>query len=298
MLLSMGKQIHAVQLLQYHVPPDSLRLARMLIECEELNDPPQTETTRKAIVQAAIDMMMRLCAYNEVVFELLKRGRLMAAMRIVLRHRHRFVRGAAVAAAKHVAGAAGGGSDSVRSANAIGSHSPTVTTTSSASTSLEPSIPKEAFFRVAVAQLRAAAKRTEEDEQLRGDLTSTEAGNECGGRVGCGGSAGGGCHLETLHAVYAFYRELWPFLLQPILKYAGSGESSGGGSGAGGELGNIREADSETAANGVKRNGVGVAATQISTLAASISFPEDLFDDHRVSALYRSLFGFAPVSRR
>ena len=92
MLLSMGKHRHAVQLLQYHVPPDSLRLARMLLACEELNDPAQAENTRKAIVQAAIDMMMRLHAYNEVVLELLKRGRLMAAMRVVLRHRHRFVR--------------------------------------------------------------------------------------------------------------------------------------------------------------------------------------------------------------
>jgi hypothetical protein len=293
MLLSMGKQRHAVQLLQFHVPPDSLRLARMLLGCEEFNDPPQAENTRKAIIQAAIDMMMRLQAYNEVVLELLKHGRLMAAMRVVLRHRHRFVRDAAVAAAKHGADAAGG---TVGEGGA-----PTMST-------LEPSIPKEAFFRVAVAQLRATAKRVEGEEKLRAALMSSD-GDEGGGGggsvgllVGCGGSAGGGCRLETLHAVYAFYRELWPFLLQPILKYAGGGNGNASDSGeVGGSSARKGVGGAEGRGGGGKHGdsgGDGAAATQISTLAASISFPEDLFDDHRVSAMYRSLFGFAPVSRR
>ena len=286
----MGKQRHAVQLLQYHVPPDSLRLARMLLGCEDLNNPPQAESTRKAIAQAAIDMMMRLHAYNEVVLELLKRGRLMAAMRIVLRHRHRFVRGAAMPVAKRAASAAAGRGAAGESA---------------AVSSLEPSIPKEAFFRVAVAQLRAAAKQVEGEEKLRLASMSSE-GDEGGGRsnsrVGCGGSAGGGCRLETLHAVYAFYRELWPFLLQPILKYAGSDNGGVTKNGkTGGHDGRDESSEGTKGGSGggeLDVGGEGAAAAQISTLAASISFPEDLFDDHRVSAMYRSLFGFAPVSRR
>lgn len=296
MLLSMGKQRHAVQLLQYHVPPDSLRLARMLLACEELNDPAQAENTRKAIVQAAIDMMMRLHAYNEVVLELLKRGRLMAAMRIVLRHRHRFVRGASIGVEKHTVG----GQSRDNENNGGNSSAPSLS-------SHEPSIPKEAFFRVAVAQLRETASRVEEEEKLRSALTSCEGNSEGGNndrRVGCGGSAGGGCRLETLHAVYAFYRELWPFLLRPILKYAGG---VAGGVDKNGDVGETtaktqgEEAvdggteGSRAKANGGKRGSVSAtAATQISTLAASVSFPEDLFDDHRVSAMYRSLFGFAP----
>ena len=66
-----------------------------------------------------------------------------------------------------------------------------------------------------------------------------------------------GGKLETFHAVYAFYRELWPHLLQPILKEASS-----------------------TSTND----------DPISPLAASTSFPDDLFDDFRVADMYRSLF--------
>jgi hypothetical protein len=57
--------------------------------------------------------------------------------------------------------------------------------------------------------------------------------------------------------VYAFYRELWPHLLQPILKEASA-----------------------------------IKSDPISPLAAAISFPNDLFDDFRVADMYRSLFGF------
>ena len=276
----MGRQRHAVQLLQYHVPPDSLRLARTLLSYEECKDPPQAENTRKALVQAAIDMMMRLKAYNEVVLELLKRGRLMAAMRIVLRHRHRFVRG--VAATPHEQ--ATGQLDAQHGAGA-----------SELDSSYEPMIPKEAFFRVAVNQLREAAKKADYEEELRHAKTSQTSGGRdaqsvgAGKKysVGCGGSASGGCRLEKLHAVYAFYRELWPFLLQPILKYAGGSRSNSNNVPDSNSLG-AKEIGSESVETD--------ASTLISTLAASISFPDDLFHDHRVSALYRSLFGFAPVS--
>ncbi len=264
MLLSMGKQRLAVHLLQYHVPPDSLRLARMLLECEEENTPPQSEGTRTALVQAAIDMMMRIRAYNQVVIELLKRGRLMAAMRVVLRRRSLFQESAT--------GTGGGNSGDA----AVGL------------SSNQPRIPKEAFFRAAVGQLRASMARAEDEMDLRtrrraeaaardaiewGDGTETPPAADAdvaatmpppqdrrprAATPGATSSTNG--RLETLHAVYAFYRELWPYLLQPILKPAGSrGQTQ-----------------------------------PVSTLAASCAFPDDLFHDYRVADMYRSLFGFAP----
>ena len=263
MLLSMGKQRHAVQLLQYHVPPDSLRLARMLLDCEEENNPPQSEGTRTALVQAAIDMMMRIRAYNQVVIELLKRGRLMAAMRVVLRRRSLFQ--------EPTTGAGGGNAGSA--AVSLSSN--------------QPSIPKEAFFRAAVGQLRASMVRAEDEMDLRkrrraeaaardaiewGDGTenqpvaadtsaSTPPPPDSRPRESTpGATSSTNGRLETLHAVYAFYRELWPYLLQPILKPAGSrGQTQ-----------------------------------PVSTLAASCAFPDDLFHDYRVADMYRSLFGFAP----
>ena len=87
-----------------------------------------------------------------------------------------------------------------------------------------------------------------------------------------------------------------------ILKYAGSdngGVTKDGKSG--GHDGRDESSEGTKGGSGggeLDVGGEGAAAAQISTLAASISFPEDLFDDHRVSAMYRSLFGFAPVSRR
>jgi hypothetical protein len=200
LLLSMGKHRHAVQLLQYRVPPDSLRLARMLLECERTHDKHDI-TTKRALVQAAMDMMMRLKAYHDLVIELLKRHRLMTAMRVVLRHRERFAM-----------------------ENAWKEHGST-----SGLSTMEQGVPKESFFRTAVALLRE------------------NAGVNKGGK------------LEIFHAVYAFYRELWPHLLQPILKEASA-----------------------------------VSSNPMSPLAATLPFPNDLFDDFRVADMYRSLFGFSP----
>ena len=229
LLLSMGKHRHAVQLLQYHVPPDSLRLARMLLECETTHDN-HDDVTRKALVQAAMDMMMRLRAYHDLVVELLKRHRLMTAMRVVLRHRERF--------AMDTAWTRRG---SMPQGSASSASPPPLST-------LEQGVPKEAFFRTAVTQLRETVRIQDQQHQARGggDNGDGSRGRRAGGK------------LETFHAVYAFYRELWPHLLQPILKEASATSTT----------------------------------DPISPLAASTSFPDDLFDDFRVADMYRSLFGF------
>ena len=273
LLLSMGKHRHAVQLLQYHVPPDSLRLARMLLECERTHDK-SDQVTRQALVQAAMDMMMRLRAYHDLVVELLKRYRLMTAMRVVLRHRERF--------AMETSWTRRGSMPS--STFAASSSAPPLST-------LEQGVPKEAFFRTAVAQLRESVQQQKDKELLRINKNKRNQKKRNGDAKenGDGGDGGDGKErkdeqededdddddmeqsddnnshhktggkLETFHAVYAFYRELWPHLLQPILKEASS-----------------------TSTND----------DPISPLAASTSFPDDLFDDFRVADMYRSLFGF------
>ena len=113
---------------------------------------------------------------------------------------------------------------------------------------------------------RAGRVRRENDEER--EMMGYEMQTKEGGSGGCrqnshSGKRSGG-KLETFHAVYAFYRELWPHLLQPILKEASGGLGAGNNE-------------------------------PISPLAASTSFPDDLFDDYRVADMYRSLFGFRPT---
>ena len=176
LLLSMEKHRHAVQLLQYHVPPDSLRLARMLLSCERTHDK-HDSTTRKALVQAAMDMMMRLKAYHDLVVELLKRHRLMTAMRVVLRHRECFAmestwkKRGVVAHGGNGGGGNGGG-------NGGGDRSKSV----SGLSTLEHGVPKEAFFRTAVALLRENSKATSVDDGMNGNSNEQQGQQGGGGR--------------------------------------------------------------------------------------------------------------------
>ena len=263
----MNKHRHAVQLLQYHVPPDSLRLARMLLDCEREHDGADP-TTRQALVQASMDMMMRLRAYHDLVVELLKRHRLMTAMRVVLRHRERFAMETARTRNFVEEGGRGdGGGDGGGGGGGSGG--------ASSLSTMEQGVPKEQFFRTAVSLLRETASRREEEENERAgrvrreneeetrvmghEMETRGGGGDGGSRQNSHSGKRSGGKLETFHAVYAFYRELWPHLLQPILKEASS-----------------------TSTND----------DPISPLAASTSFPDDLFDDFRVADMYRSLFGF------
>merc|ERR1711871_225634 len=71
---------HVLQLLQYHVPPDSIQLARRLLTFSRDTD----------LRQAGMDMLIRLAAYEEVVAEMLEAGQVLCAMRFILRHSQYF----------------------------------------------------------------------------------------------------------------------------------------------------------------------------------------------------------------
>eukprot|EP00949_MAST-11_sp_MAST-11-sp1_P000078 g78.t1 len=77
LLLRMGRPRHVQQLLQYHVPPDSLKLARLLL---------QASTTEPELRQSGMDMLYRLGAYSDVVRTLLEDGEVLAAMRFTRKH--------------------------------------------------------------------------------------------------------------------------------------------------------------------------------------------------------------------
>jgi hypothetical protein len=116
----------------------------MLLDCEREHDDADL-TTRQALVQASMDMMMRLHAYHDLVVELLHRHRLMTAMRVVLRHRERFAMETARIGSLFERG--GGGENG----------------TSSSLSTMEQGVPKEQFFRTAVSLLRATMSDRDEE---------------------------------------------------------------------------------------------------------------------------------------
>jgi hypothetical protein len=66
-------------LLQYHVPTDSKRLARTLLEASHWHEP---------FMQVALDMFLRLGCIDQIVRAMLERGRLLPALQVLRKHPH------------------------------------------------------------------------------------------------------------------------------------------------------------------------------------------------------------------